>query len=73
MTMNADTIGQMAGNVWAALNEAETVDTKQLKKLAKAKNERELFAALGWLAREGKIVFTQGEDKELLVSLVQDK
>ncbi|MCH5326479.1 MAG: winged helix-turn-helix domain-containing protein [Duncaniella sp.] len=70
--MNTDTIGTMAGNVWAALSEVGSVDTKQLKKLAKAKTERELFAALGWLAREGKVVFTAGEDKELLVSLVQD-
>ncbi len=30
--MNIETIGLNAGLVWAALNEAETVDTKQLKK-----------------------------------------
>ncbi|MBD5321639.1 MAG: winged helix-turn-helix domain-containing protein [Duncaniella sp.] len=72
--MNTETIGFNAGLVWAALNEAETVDTKQLKKMAKLKNDRELYAALGWLAREGKLVFQPGEDgKELLVSLVQDK
>ena len=72
--MNTETIGFNAGLVWAALNEAETVDTKQLKKMAKLKNDRELYAALGWLAREGKLVFQPGEHgKELLVSLVQDK
>ncbi len=70
--MNTDTIGLFAGNVWAALNEAEALDTKQLKKNAKLKNDRELYAALGWLAREGKVVFTPGEDgKELIISLVQ--
>ncbi|MDE5750255.1 MAG: winged helix-turn-helix domain-containing protein, partial [Duncaniella sp.] len=37
--MNTETIGLMAGAVWAALNEADAVDTKQLKKMAKAKNE----------------------------------
>ncbi|MDE5918429.1 MAG: winged helix-turn-helix domain-containing protein [Duncaniella sp.] len=70
--MNTDTIGQMAGNVWVALNEAEALDTKQLKKNAKLKNDRELYAALGWLAREGKVNFTAGNDsKEIIVSLVQ--
>lgn len=72
--MNTDTIGLNAGSVWAALNEAEALDTKQLKKVAKVKNDKELFAALGWLAREGKINFVESEDgKELIISLVQDK
>ena len=72
--MNTETIGLMAGAVWAALNEADAVDTKQLKKMAKAKHERELFAALGWLAREGKVVFTPGDDpKEIMVKLTPEK
>ncbi|MDE6684467.1 MAG: winged helix-turn-helix domain-containing protein [Duncaniella sp.] len=72
--MNTETIGLNAGIVWNAINEAETIDTKQLKKMAKLKNDRELYAALGWLAREGKLIFQPGEDgKELLVSLAQDK
>ena len=33
--MNTDTIGLNAGSVWAALNEAEALGTKQLKKIAK--------------------------------------
>ena len=37
-------------------------------------SEKEVYAALGWLAREGKLVFQPSEDgKELLVSLAQDK
>lgn len=70
--MNTETIGLNTGLVWTALNEAETVDTKQLKKMAKLKNDKELYAALGWLAREGKLTFQPSEDgKELLVSLAQ--
>jgi len=70
--MNTDSIGLNAGCVWTALNEAQTLDCKQLKKAAKLKNDKELFAALGWLAREGKVEFQSSEDgKELLVSLVQ--
>lgn len=72
--MNNDTIGLNAGSVWAALDAAVALDTKQLKKIAKIKTDKELFAALGWLAREGKINFVPSEDsKELIISLVQDK
>ncbi|HBI59492.1 MAG TPA: hypothetical protein DDY12_10525 [Porphyromonadaceae bacterium] len=70
--MNTDIIGALAGSVWNALNEADVLGTKQLKKIAKIKTDKELYAALGWLAREGKINFQDSEDgKELLVSLVQ--
>ncbi len=70
--MNTDIIGALAGSVWNALNEADVLGTKQLKKIAKIKTDKELYAALGWLAREGKINFQYSEDgKELLVSLVQ--
>ena len=68
--MNTETIGTLAGNVWVALNEADALGVKQLKKIAKAKTEKDLYAALGWLAREGQLVFSESEDgKELIVSL----
>lgn len=70
--MNTELIGLNAGCVWVALNEAESLGTKQLKKVAKIKNDKEFFAALGWLAREGKIEFSESADgKELIVSLVR--
>lgn len=68
--MNTETIGQNAGLVWEALNLGETLGTKQLKKMTKLK-DKELYAALGWLAREGKINFQEAEDaKELIISLL---
>lgn len=72
MAINIDTIGQMAGLVWNAAAEADTLSTKQIKKVTKLK-DKELYAALGWLAREGKISFqTSPEDeKELLIQLVK--
>ena len=72
--MNTDTIGMNAGLVWNALNEAEAMGLKQLKKVTKLK-EKELYAAIGWLARENKIdIQTNPEDeKELILTLVQDK
>ena len=72
--MNVETIGVNAGTVWNALNEAEAMGLKQLKKVTKLK-DKELCAALGWLARENKInIDTDPEDeKEYIISLVQDK
>ena len=70
--MNVETIGVNAGTVWNALNEAEALGLKQLKKVTKLK-DKEVFAALGWLAREDKVVIdVDPEDaKELIVSLVK--
>ena len=51
--MNIETIGSWAGLVWNALNDAESLNIKQLKKATKLK-EKELYAAFGWLGREGK-------------------
>ena len=72
--MNTDTIGMNAGLVWNALNDAEAMGLKQLKKVTKLK-EKELYAAIGWLAQENKIdIQTNPEDeKELILTLVQDK
>ncbi len=69
--MNADTIGTWAGLVWNALSEADVLGNKQIKKMTKLK-DKELYAALGWLAREGKITFEDNEDNtEILVALVK--
>lgn len=72
--MNTETIGMNAGLVWNALNDAEAMGLKQLKKVTKLK-EKELYAAIGWLARENKIdIQTNPKDeKELILTLVQDK
>lgn len=72
--MNSETIGAWAGQVWNALNEADVLGTKQLKKISKLK-DKELFAAIGWLAREGKVeIMTNPEDeKDYLFALVGDK
>ncbi len=67
--MNIDTIGYNAGLVWNALNEADALGLKQIKKVTKLK-DKELYAALGWLARENKILIAENEDdKELIISL----
>ena len=53
-------IGENAGLIWNALQNG-ALTLKALKKATKLKND-ELYLALGWLAREGKVSFAEGED-----------
>ena len=64
-----ETIGKNAGLVWKALNENGAMNVKALKKVTKIRTEKDLHAALGWLAREEKLAFTEKE-QELQVSLL---
>lgn len=67
--MNVETIGLWAGAVWTALNGSEgTLGVKGLKKATKLK-EKEIYAALGWLAREGKVNVVETE-ADVMVSLI---
>ena len=70
--MNVATIGTYAGQVWQALNEADALTVKQIKKMTKLK-DKELYATIGWLAREGKIDIQENpeDDKEALITLFQ--
>ena len=69
--MNVESIGTWAGLVWSALSEADVLGTKQLKKITKLK-DKEVFAAIGWLAREGKVAIQPNPDdeKDMLFTLV---
>ena len=61
-------VGTLAGAVWTALNENGTLNTKDLKKVAKIKTDKDLFLALGWLLREDKVVVAEDE-KVITVTL----
>lgn len=63
--MFTEKIGENAGKIWTAL-QGGALTTKALKKATKLK-EAELNLALGWLAREDKLFFEEGE--ELTVGL----
>lgn len=67
--MNQECIGTNAGLVWAALNENNDQSLKGLKKATKLK-EKDLYMALGWLAREGKIKFIEQEEEDILIELI---
>jgi hypothetical protein len=53
-------IGNDAGRIWTVLNEEGAKSVKELKKLAKL-TDKEIYAAIGWLAREEKLVFDPKE------------
>ncbi|MDR2916453.1 MAG: winged helix-turn-helix domain-containing protein [Tannerella sp.] len=61
--MTIESIGTVAGAVWTALSTSGKMTIKELKKVTKIKTDKELFSALGWLAKEGKLIFKEkGED-----------
>ena len=60
-------IGSDAGNIWKVLDAQGTKSVKELKKATKL-TDKEIYAAIGWLAREEKLVFQQ-EESDLFISL----
>jgi hypothetical protein len=61
-------VGTIAGQIWNALNDNGALNTKDLKKAAKVKNDKDLFLGLGWLLREDKVALTEVE-KDIVVAL----
>lgn len=62
-------IGTNAGLVWEALNKSKKpLTVKEIKTKSGIRTEREVQYALGWLAKEGKLVF-EGEDREMTIKL----
>jgi hypothetical protein len=59
--MIKDQIGLNAGIIWKTI-EKNSTDTEIRTVMKKSKLKKDEFhLALGWLAREGKIVFTSGK------------
>jgi hypothetical protein len=57
--MDTTSIGHAAGVIWKSLSEdKEGVTVAKIQKM-KGLNQSDALAALGWLAREGKIEFYQ--------------
>lgn len=59
MTINVENIGIAAGKVWAFLSENGESSRAGLKKGIDTIDDFTLAAAIGWLAREDKIVFIE--------------
>lgn len=62
-------IGSDAGRIWKVLDENGEKSVKDLKKVVKL-TDKEIYAAIGWLAREEKLSFKE-EEKELFIGLVK--
>ena len=62
-------IGTNAGLVWLSLIHISEMSFKAVKKATKIKAEKDMYAAFGWLAKEGKLAFEEIEG-EMYVSLV---
>lgn len=63
-------IGENAGKVWQALEETQELTIAQLiQKLDLP--DYSIYAAIGWLAREGKIFYRHADD-EIVVSNKSD-
>ena len=56
--MNTEEIGNWAGIVWNALSNGGAMTIKDIKKETKLR-EKDIFAGIGWLAREGKVEFVE--------------
>lgn len=71
--MTVAEIGTYAGEVWKALAEEKCDSLKTIKKATKLK-EKEIYAAIGWLAREGKLNLSESESdpKDLGIVLIEN-
>lgn len=70
--MNHDTIGEAAGSVWRRLAEKGDAGLSfaEIKKIPGLTGD-EVMAAIGWLAREGKLAF-RVEGRKVSVSLAEE-
>ncbi len=66
--MLTEKAGTLAGVIWNALNGTEGLTIKQLKKATGLRSEKELYMAMGWLMREGKLETSEVEG-DILVKL----
>ncbi len=62
-------IGENAGKIWNILNEKGAMNVNTLKKSTKL-DDKNLYLALGWLAREGNVKFEQ-KQRQIIVELSQ--
>lgn len=68
MTFNVNEIGKTAGKVWVFLNLNGEKDWKCLQRSLNL-TDALYFFALGWLAREGKILIKEGKNGNKNISL----
>ena len=65
-------VGEIAGKIWGILKQKEKVNISQLPKLVKEKSDI-TYQAVGWLAREGKILYNSEKSKVYLTLTEEEK
>ncbi|MDR2764323.1 MAG: winged helix-turn-helix domain-containing protein [Tannerella sp.] len=63
-------IGTNAGLVWRALSKCGRMSIKDIRKETKIRKDKDVYAAIGWLAKEGKIHLSE-EEGETSIWLVE--
>ena len=66
--MISNVIGTNAGKIWNLLDESGELSVKQIK-VKLDLTDKDLYLALGWLARETKLSFIENK-KDLMVALI---
>ena len=61
-------IGHDAGKIWQLIDENKQMKISDLKTTSKM-DIKDLYLALGWLARENKVYFSE-EDRELAIGII---
>ena len=69
--MNKTQIGENAGIVWNILKDNNHWEYEQLKEIS-GLSDRELNAAIGWLAREDKIDFDMNQEGDRIFLTVNE-
>ena len=64
--MNNDMIGVWSGIIWRTLNEKGKLSVQELKQTTGLEAES-IYAAVGWLAREGNISFDESKKLSLYI------
>ncbi|HAD82060.1 MAG: hypothetical protein A2509_04735 [Candidatus Edwardsbacteria bacterium RIFOXYD12_FULL_50_11] len=60
-------IGENAGIIWQTVNAKGEQNVSALKKSTRL-DDKNLYLALGWLAKENKIIFTQ-KQRQIMIGL----
>jgi hypothetical protein len=61
-------IGENAGIIWQTVNAKGEQNVSALKKSTRL-DDKNLYLALGWLAKENKIIFTQ-KQRQIMIGLI---
>lgn len=64
-------VGETAGKIWGILRQEEEINISNLSRMVKEKSDV-VYQALGWLAREEKIIHKEKNNK-VYVSLTEEE